>query len=140
MTKLSDDHKEATKTADALAIYASAKGAMIATELLKLVTTTIRDTNFYKAHAHEVAPEHMANEMSVVYSSAVNNLIISLLATSQRTLQLIAATGLLSDEGIPWERENFDPNEIFAEADRVLKEAEERDEQDRSSSDRRRNV
>jgi hypothetical protein len=119
MTK-SDKEEEAKalaaglKSATTLQAFATNKGMEVATDILKAVV---------KCYGHDPFM-HQEKEMEIAYQATINTFMIYLLRTVQKTGELIAATGLLTSEGIPWKEQNLEPEEIFSEADRLVREAE----------------
>lgn len=142
MTKFDDDEMDKDSTAAAAAAAASAAAGSNTGRVLRniaidkgieVVTLFLSET--VKAHSkdpvmqaarvpEDLTAKEISDEMTINFQFMINTFIISLLRTVQKTNELIAATGLLTSEGIPWESENFEPEEIFAEADRLIREAE----------------
>jgi hypothetical protein len=126
MTKSSDNGAAAAGISSGarLRAFAVDKGYEVATAFLREVVKAHNEDPFLQQHKGEMTGGDVNNEMTITYQTMIQTFIMSLLRTVQKTDELIAATGLLTSEGIPWDSENFEPEEIFAEADRLVREAE----------------
>lgn len=114
-------------TGSALRLLAINKGHEIATLFLSAVVKARNDDPVLNQNRDEMTAKEISDQMTIAFQAMVQTFIMSLLRSVQKTSELVAATGLLTSQGIPWDTENFEPNEIFAEADRLLREAEAED-------------
>jgi hypothetical protein len=122
--------KEALGRGNNLGQFARMLGAKVATEMLSKVAKSRANCRVYEeAGAAEMSPKATADDLLLTYHMTVEAFIVSLLETVRKTDELVTATGLLDEEGIPWREQGFDLGEILAEAERVVSEAEQQRQQ-----------